>query len=40
MVRVVARGGRVVIGDASSDPRTARIADALLRRFEPGHVRL
>jgi ubiquinone/menaquinone biosynthesis C-methylase UbiE len=40
MARVVAPGGRVVIGDACSDLRAARIADAFLRRFEPGHVRL
>jgi hypothetical protein len=29
-----------VIGDACSDRRAARVADAFLRRFEPGHVRL
>ena len=40
MTRVVAPGGRIVIGDACSDLRPARIADAFLRRFEPGHVRL
>jgi ubiquinone/menaquinone biosynthesis C-methylase UbiE len=40
MARVVAPGGRVVIGDACSDLLAARIADAFLRRAEPGHVRL
>jgi ubiquinone/menaquinone biosynthesis C-methylase UbiE len=40
MARVLAPGGRLVIGDACSDLLTARMADAILRRFEPGHVRL
>jgi ubiquinone/menaquinone biosynthesis C-methylase UbiE len=40
MGRVLASGGRLVIGDACADRRTARIADAVLRRIEPGHVRL
>jgi ubiquinone/menaquinone biosynthesis C-methylase UbiE len=40
MARVLATSGRLVIGDACSDSRSARIADAFLRRFEPGHVRL
>jgi ubiquinone/menaquinone biosynthesis C-methylase UbiE len=40
MVRVLERGGRLVIGDACSDLVAARIADVFLRRFEPGHVRL
>jgi ubiquinone/menaquinone biosynthesis C-methylase UbiE len=40
MGRVLATGGRLVIGDACADLRTARIADAVLRRIEPGHVRL
>jgi ubiquinone/menaquinone biosynthesis C-methylase UbiE len=40
MVRVLAPGGRLVIGDACSDLTTARITDLFLRRFEPGHVRL
>lgn len=40
MARVLAPGGRLVIGDASSDLTSARIADVFLRRFEPGHVRL
>jgi ubiquinone/menaquinone biosynthesis C-methylase UbiE len=40
MARVLAAGGRLVIGDACADLATARIADFLLRRFEPGHVRL
>jgi hypothetical protein len=33
-------GGRLVIGDACADLATARFADAVLRRIEPGHVRL
>jgi ubiquinone/menaquinone biosynthesis C-methylase UbiE len=40
MARVLAPGGRLVIGDACADLATARIADFFLRRFEPGHVRL
>jgi ubiquinone/menaquinone biosynthesis C-methylase UbiE len=40
MARVLAASGRLVIGDACSDLLPARIADAFLRRFEPGHVRL
>jgi ubiquinone/menaquinone biosynthesis C-methylase UbiE len=40
MSRVLAAGGRIVIGDACSDLWTARLADLLLRRIEPGHVRL
>ena len=40
MRRVLAVGGRLVIGDACADLVTARIADRFLRRFEPGHVRL
>lgn len=40
MVRVLAAGGRLVLGDACSDVLAARIADVFLRRFEPGHVRL
>jgi ubiquinone/menaquinone biosynthesis C-methylase UbiE len=40
MGRVLANGGRLVIGDACADLATARIADAVLRRIEPGHVRL
>ncbi|MDP9242739.1 MAG: methyltransferase domain-containing protein, partial [Actinomycetota bacterium] len=40
MARVLAPGGRLVIGDACADLATARIADRFLRRFEPGHVRL
>jgi ubiquinone/menaquinone biosynthesis C-methylase UbiE len=40
MRRVLEPGGRLVIGDACSDLLAARIADRLLRRFEPGHVRL
>ena len=40
MTRVLAPGGRLVLGDACSDRAAARIADVFLRRFEPGHVRL
>ena len=40
MARVLASDGRLVISDASADLATARIADAVLRRIEPGHVRL
>jgi ubiquinone/menaquinone biosynthesis C-methylase UbiE len=40
MTRVLAPHGRLVIGDACSDLLAARIADAFLRRLEPGHVRL
>ncbi|HTG47030.1 MAG TPA: methyltransferase domain-containing protein [Actinomycetota bacterium] len=40
MTRVLATGGRLVLGDACSDRWAARIADSFLRRFEPGHVRL
>lgn len=40
MARVLAPGGRIVVGDACGDLAAARIADAFLRRFEPGHVRL
>jgi ubiquinone/menaquinone biosynthesis C-methylase UbiE len=40
MARVLALGGRLALGDATSDLRAARIADRFLRWFEPGHVRL
>jgi ubiquinone/menaquinone biosynthesis C-methylase UbiE len=40
MARVLAPGGRLVIGDACSDLVAARIADVFLRWFEPGHVHL
>jgi ubiquinone/menaquinone biosynthesis C-methylase UbiE len=40
MARVLAPGGRLVLGDACSDLLAARIADRFLRMFEPGHVRL
>ena len=40
MARVLASDGRLVIGDACADLTTARIADAVLRRIEPAHVRL
>jgi ubiquinone/menaquinone biosynthesis C-methylase UbiE len=40
MTRVLKPGGRLAIGDATSDLRAARLADRFLRWFEPGHVRL
>jgi ubiquinone/menaquinone biosynthesis C-methylase UbiE len=40
MVRVLQPGGRLVLGDATSDTVATRTADRLLRRFEPGHVRM
>jgi len=40
MARVLAPGGRLVVGDECADLVTVRIADRLLRWFEPGHVRL
>ena len=40
MARVLEPGGRLVLGDACSDLLAARVADVLLRRFEPGHVHL
>ena len=40
MARVLASGGRVVIGDACRDAPPARIADPFFRRFEAGHVGL
>jgi ubiquinone/menaquinone biosynthesis C-methylase UbiE len=38
--RVLAPGGRVVIGDGTSDAVVSRVFDLLARRFEAGHVRL
>jgi len=40
MARVLAPGGRLVLGDGTGDRLPARIADRLLRRFDGGHVRL
>ena len=40
MARVLAPGGRLALGDATSDLLASRIADRFLRWFEPGHVRL
>jgi ubiquinone/menaquinone biosynthesis C-methylase UbiE len=40
MARVLAPGGRIVIGDAVRDLPHAKIGDAVLRRFEDGHVGL
>jgi ubiquinone/menaquinone biosynthesis C-methylase UbiE len=39
IARVLAPGGRAVIGDGTSDAVLMRVADFLLRKFEPGHVR-
>jgi ubiquinone/menaquinone biosynthesis C-methylase UbiE len=39
MARVLAPGGRVVIGDGTSDAVTMKVSDFILRKFEPGHVR-
>src|SRR4051794_12358659 len=38
--RVLAPGGRVVIGDGTSDAVVSRVFDFLARKFEAGHVRL
>ena len=40
MARVLAPGGRLVIGDFARDGITTKIADLLMRRFEKGHVGL
>lgn len=40
MARVLAPGGRLVIGDASRDLLVTKLADRLHRRFEAGHVGL
>jgi len=40
MARVLDTAGRLVIGDACADLTTARIADRVLRRLEPGQVQL
>jgi ubiquinone/menaquinone biosynthesis C-methylase UbiE len=40
MARVLAPGGRVVIGDICRDGLVAKLADPLFRRFEKGHVGL
>lgn len=40
MARVLAPGGRLVIGDAARDLLTTRLADRLYKRFEEGHVGL
>jgi len=40
MARVLAPGGRIVIGDGSTDAPLARVLDLALRTFEHGHVRL
>jgi ubiquinone/menaquinone biosynthesis C-methylase UbiE len=40
MARVLAPGGRLVIGDACRDSPATKLADPLYRRFEDGHVGL
>jgi ubiquinone/menaquinone biosynthesis C-methylase UbiE len=40
MARVLAPGGRLVIGDSIRDTLPARFGDGVLRRFERGHVGL
>lgn len=40
MARVLEPGGRVVIGDGTSDLLAARVADGILRRIDRSHVRL
>jgi ubiquinone/menaquinone biosynthesis C-methylase UbiE len=40
MARVLAPGGRLVIGDFARDGITTKLADPLMRRFEKGHVGL
>lgn len=40
MSRVLAPGGRIVIGDSVKDTPHAAFGDAVLRRFERGHVGL
>ncbi len=38
MARVLAPGGRVIVGDMCRDAITTKLADPLFRRFEAGHV--
>jgi ubiquinone/menaquinone biosynthesis C-methylase UbiE len=40
MARVLAPGGRLVVGDACRDSPATKLADPLYRRFEEGHVGL
>jgi ubiquinone/menaquinone biosynthesis C-methylase UbiE len=40
MARVLAPGGRLVLGDAARDLVTTKVVDFLQRRFEKGHVGL
>jgi ubiquinone/menaquinone biosynthesis C-methylase UbiE len=40
MERVLAPGGRIVIGDGSGDRREVRMVDWFLRRFDRSHVKL
>jgi ubiquinone/menaquinone biosynthesis C-methylase UbiE len=39
IARVLAPGGRAVIGDGTSDALVMKVADLLCRKFEAGHVR-
>jgi ubiquinone/menaquinone biosynthesis C-methylase UbiE len=39
MTRVLRSGGRLVLGDATSDTAATRFADRMLRRFQAGHAR-
>jgi ubiquinone/menaquinone biosynthesis C-methylase UbiE len=39
IARVLAPGGRVVIGDATNDAVITKVVDFLSRKFEAGHVR-
>lgn len=40
MARLLAPGGRLVLGDPSADRWEVRLADVFLRRFDESHVRL
>jgi ubiquinone/menaquinone biosynthesis C-methylase UbiE len=40
MARVLAPGGRLLVGDPCADVWTVRVADLFLKRMEPGHIRL
>lgn len=40
MARVLAPGGRAVIGDANRDRLDIRVLERLLGRFQPGHARI
>ena len=40
MARVLAPGGRLLVGDPCADVWTVRVADLFLKRMERGHIRL